>query len=140
MTTSPGLTPEFLFAAWLARLETGEARDFEALCREHPEQAAGLRELHARWSERREESESAGAETSTLTSEASIGGEHADHLVSLGSDAATGSDFSSQVHERLLKREGASEDVANLVAFLASDQAAFMTGTCVDINGGILFS
>lgn len=39
-----------------------------------------------------------------------------------------------------LKREGLSEEVANLTAFLASDQAAFMTGTCVDINGGILFS
>lgn len=39
-----------------------------------------------------------------------------------------------------LKREGLSVDVANLTAFLASDQAAFMTGTCVDINGGILFS
>ncbi|WP_417416757.1 SDR family NAD(P)-dependent oxidoreductase [Hoeflea sp.] len=39
-----------------------------------------------------------------------------------------------------LKREGTSEDVANLVAFLVSEQAAFMTGTCVDINGGILFS
>lgn len=39
-----------------------------------------------------------------------------------------------------LKREGSSEDCAELVAFLASDQAAFMTGACVDINGGILFS
>jgi 3-oxoacyl-[acyl-carrier protein] reductase len=39
-----------------------------------------------------------------------------------------------------LKREGSSEDVANLVAFLASDQSAFMTGTCLDINGGILMS
>lgn len=39
-----------------------------------------------------------------------------------------------------LKREGSSEDVANLVTYLASDQAAFMTGTCVDINGGLLFS
>lgn len=39
-----------------------------------------------------------------------------------------------------LKREGSSEDVANLVAFLASDQSAFMTGTCLDINGGILLS
>lgn len=39
-----------------------------------------------------------------------------------------------------LKREGLSVDVANLAAFLASDQAAFMTGNCVDINGGILFS
>jgi len=39
-----------------------------------------------------------------------------------------------------LKREGTSEDCANLVAFLASDQSAFMTGACVDINGGMLFS
>lgn len=39
-----------------------------------------------------------------------------------------------------LKREGSSEDVANLVTFLASDQSAFMTGTCLDINGGMLFS
>ncbi len=39
-----------------------------------------------------------------------------------------------------LKREGASEDVANLVAYLASDQAAFITGANVDINGGLVFS
>jgi 3-oxoacyl-[acyl-carrier protein] reductase len=39
-----------------------------------------------------------------------------------------------------LKREGRSEEVAKLVAWLASDEASFMTGTCVDINGGILFS
>ncbi len=39
-----------------------------------------------------------------------------------------------------LKREGTSEDVANLVVFLASDQSSFLTGTCVDINGGLLFS
>ena len=38
------------------------------------------------------------------------------------------------------KREGSPEDVANLTVFLASDQSAFMTGTSVDINGGILFS
>ncbi len=39
-----------------------------------------------------------------------------------------------------VKREGRSQEVANLAAFLASDQSSFMTGTCVDINGGILFS
>ncbi len=39
-----------------------------------------------------------------------------------------------------LKREGTSEDVANLAVYLASDQAAFMTGNNVDINGGLLFS
>jgi 3-oxoacyl-[acyl-carrier protein] reductase len=39
-----------------------------------------------------------------------------------------------------VKREGSPDEVANLVAFLASDQSSFMTGTCLDINGGILFS
>lgn len=39
-----------------------------------------------------------------------------------------------------LKREGRPEDVANLAVYLASDQSAFMTGVCVDINGGTLFS
>ncbi|MFV0336426.1 MAG: SDR family NAD(P)-dependent oxidoreductase [Tropicimonas sp.] len=39
-----------------------------------------------------------------------------------------------------MKRQGASEDVANLVLFLASDEAAFITGANVDINGGMLFS
>lgn len=39
-----------------------------------------------------------------------------------------------------LKREGTSEDVAKLAVFLASDDAAFITGANVDINGGMLFS
>ncbi len=39
-----------------------------------------------------------------------------------------------------LKREGTSEDVANLVSYLASDDAAFITGTNIDINGGLAFS
>ncbi len=39
-----------------------------------------------------------------------------------------------------LKREGNSVDVANLVTYLVSDDAAFITGANVDINGGILFS
>ncbi|MCZ7487949.1 SDR family NAD(P)-dependent oxidoreductase [Rhizobium rhizogenes] len=50
-----------------------------------------------------------------------------------------------EVRERVagatsLKREGSSEDVAGLVAFLASDDAAYVTGACYDINGGVLFS
>lgn len=39
-----------------------------------------------------------------------------------------------------LRREGASEDVAGLVAYLASEDAAFVTGTGIDINGGTFFS
>lgn len=38
------------------------------------------------------------------------------------------------------KREGTSEEVANLACFLASDEASYMTGNCVDINGGVSFS
>jgi len=39
-----------------------------------------------------------------------------------------------------LQREGQAEEVAKLVTFLASDNASYMTGNCVDINGGLLFS
>jgi len=39
-----------------------------------------------------------------------------------------------------LKRQGAVEDAANLVLFLACDDSAFMTGTNIDLNGGMLFS
>jgi 3-oxoacyl-[acyl-carrier protein] reductase len=39
-----------------------------------------------------------------------------------------------------LKREGKAEEVAKLVAFLASDESSYMTGNNVDINGGLLFS
>jgi len=39
-----------------------------------------------------------------------------------------------------LKREGTPDDIANLVAYLASDKSGFMTGTNIDINGGMLFS
>ena len=39
-----------------------------------------------------------------------------------------------------VKRQGVPEDTANLVLFLACDDSAFITGTNVDINGGMLFS
>jgi 3-oxoacyl-[acyl-carrier protein] reductase len=39
-----------------------------------------------------------------------------------------------------LGREGQATEVADLVAYLASPRASFVNGTCVDINGGILFS
>ena len=39
-----------------------------------------------------------------------------------------------------LRREGHPDDVADLIAYLASDEASFLTGTCVDINGGLAFS
>jgi 3-oxoacyl-[acyl-carrier protein] reductase len=39
-----------------------------------------------------------------------------------------------------LRREGHPDDVADLIAYLASGEASFLTGTCVDINGGLAFS
>jgi len=39
-----------------------------------------------------------------------------------------------------LKREGGAGEVADLVAYLASDESSFLTGTSIDINGGLYFS
>ena len=39
-----------------------------------------------------------------------------------------------------LKREGRPDEVSKLVTFLASEDASYMTGTNVDINGGLVFS
>jgi 3-oxoacyl-[acyl-carrier protein] reductase len=39
-----------------------------------------------------------------------------------------------------LRREGHPDEVADAVVFLASDGAAFLTGVCLDINGGLAFS
>ena len=39
-----------------------------------------------------------------------------------------------------LKREGRAEEVADLVAYLASPESSFVTGASVDINGGLFFS
>jgi meso-butanediol dehydrogenase/(S,S)-butanediol dehydrogenase/diacetyl reductase len=39
---------------------------------------------------------------------------------------------------QLLKRHGRAQDVAAAVAFLASDEAAFITATVLDVNGGAI--
>lgn len=39
-----------------------------------------------------------------------------------------------------LRRQGNAEEVATTVAWLASDEAAFVTGANIDINGGMFFS
>lgn len=38
-----------------------------------------------------------------------------------------------------LKKAGDPEDIANAVGFLASDQAKYITGAALDVNGGVLF-
>ena len=35
-----------------------------------------------------------------------------------------------------LRREGTAEDVAGAAMFLASDQAAFLAGETIEVNGG----
>jgi len=50
-----------------------------------------------------------------------------------------------EVRERVaagtpLKREGNAIEVADLIAYLASDESSFLTGLNVDINGGLYFS
>jgi 3-oxoacyl-[acyl-carrier protein] reductase len=47
--------------------------------------------------------------------------------------------FGREAIERLvpMKRAGRAEEVASLVAFLASDEAAYITGQVIGINGGI---
>ena len=39
-----------------------------------------------------------------------------------------------------MRRQGHVDDAANLIVFLASDDSAFITGTNIDLNGGMLFS
>lgn len=39
-----------------------------------------------------------------------------------------------------LKREGDADEVADLVAYLASEKSSFLTGNNIDINGGLAFS
>lgn len=39
-----------------------------------------------------------------------------------------------------LRREGNASEVADLVAYLASDESSYLTGTNIDINGGTFFS
>jgi len=39
-----------------------------------------------------------------------------------------------------LRRQGRAEETADLVAYLASDEASFVTGANIDINGGLAFS
>ena len=39
-----------------------------------------------------------------------------------------------------LRREGSPAEVADVVSFLASDSSSFITGTNIDVNGGLMFS
>lgn len=56
-------------------------------------------------------------------------------------DDFTKDDVRKSVAEKTpLRREGSADEVADLVAYLASDESSFMNGNNVDINGGLAFS
>ena len=40
----------------------------------------------------------------------------------------------------LLNRPGSTEEVANIVVFLASNESSYITGQTINVNGGLLFS
>jgi 3-oxoacyl-[acyl-carrier protein] reductase len=54
--------------------------------------------------------------------------------------AQTRKSFDAEAIERLvpMKRAGRPEEVASLVRFLASDDAAYITGQIISVNGGII--
>jgi NAD(P)-dependent dehydrogenase (short-subunit alcohol dehydrogenase family) len=59
-------------------------------------------------------------------------------LGKLGLDEATLEGFTGAIRAKVpLKRIGTSGEVAKLVAFLASDEATFITGTDYVVDGGI---
>lgn len=59
-----------------------------------------------------------------------------DHALSLESDREAGLAKRKALHP--LGRLASTEDVANAIVFLNSDQAAFITGTCLNVDGGLL--
>ncbi|MEI6778416.1 MAG: SDR family oxidoreductase, partial [Chloroflexales bacterium] len=38
-----------------------------------------------------------------------------------------------------MRRIGYAEDIANAYLFLASDEASFITGTVISVDGGLMF-
>ncbi|HEU4522495.1 MAG TPA: SDR family oxidoreductase, partial [Thermoanaerobaculia bacterium] len=51
---------------------------------------------------------------------------------------ALGAEAREKLEERIaLKRLGTPEDIANAVVFLASDQAGYITGTVLNVSGGL---
>jgi len=57
--------------------------------------------------------------------------------------AASGSTIDPSITEPheggpgIMRRQGRPEEIANVIAFLASSQASYMTGACVSVDGGL---
>ncbi|MGQ2978502.1 MAG: SDR family oxidoreductase, partial [Polaromonas sp.] len=54
--------------------------------------------------------------------------------------AMTEGSFSAELINQMvpMKRAGKAEEVADLVGFLASEQAAYISGQIISINGGMI--
>jgi NAD(P)-dependent dehydrogenase (short-subunit alcohol dehydrogenase family) len=53
-------------------------------------------------------------------------------------DKMSYADFCQKVGKTVpMGRMGESEEVANVIAFLASDAASYVTGTCINVDGGL---
>jgi len=108
MPSHSGLTPESLFAAWLARHEAGEQADFEAVCREHPDAAAELHDLHGHWSKVEAVRRQHGLGGSLSEKLKTQYGSGVDPQVTLEGEEQVRGDFSSEVLSRLAGRGPAS--------------------------------
>jgi len=52
--------------------------------------------------------------------------------------AILGTDFMGElIHRTPVRRVGQPQDIANAYLFLASEKASFITGTCINVDGGL---
>jgi 3-oxoacyl-[acyl-carrier protein] reductase len=52
--------------------------------------------------------------------------------------AILGTDFMGELIQRTpVRRVGQAQDIANAYLFLASEKASFITGTCINVDGGL---
>jgi 3-oxoacyl-[acyl-carrier protein] reductase len=52
--------------------------------------------------------------------------------------AILGTDFMGELIQRTpVRRVGQPQDIANAYLFLASEKAGFVTGTCLNVDGGL---
>jgi 3-oxoacyl-[acyl-carrier protein] reductase len=59
-------------------------------------------------------------------------------FISTAMTDALGADAKAKLEERIaLRRLGTPDDIANTVVFLASEQAGYITGTVLNVSGGL---
>jgi 3-oxoacyl-[acyl-carrier protein] reductase len=52
--------------------------------------------------------------------------------------AILGTDFMGELIQKTpVRRVGLPQDIANAYLFLASEKASFITGTCINVDGGL---